>query len=1282
MTNLLMILKSVLAVSAANQGIGSLNNDHLNLGMSASLKHVNDSSLLRAANVNDHQSHVIFGNQIVKLGWEKSANGGYKLKKVPSHIKKVPSTLPSHITDLSYAFKDNANVDIEGIEKWDTSNVTSMRGVFYNAQNFNTALNWDTSKVTDMSFMFYNAENFDSYLGDKFSAINVTNMESMFEGAREFNQNVGLRLLSNNRVNAKNMFTFAKKFNQDISYLEVEQRNVRETIFKNVDNIVNENLPLSVDSIASNQIKKDLINFWNNNLKNKQLQDSTYETVLALLKLKAQENSELKGSTFEFINQKDNVKMVELNNNKQQIIIKVNNRFIVKLDLGTVIKQNISEIKNNLGEIKFIDRFHAYKSQMFNAINKGVIKQFISTNKNLVSSEETDYKIEHANLASAIIRNVKTNEIHVVNYKLNKYIFAEIIMCYELYGFPNLWIDETISTSRTFRNIWDLIELKVNQYTPKIYHHKIRWTLVLDDVVRSMNTYIEPTGTAYGYLLDNDGWDKQLHGYAGRDGGRGKPKVTDNVETIYIDKDGNEKRAAWNMNGAEYDDVKVIKRIGFYWDYDKKQCVAYRMPKNVEVVPDYLPIEITSLESMFMHCEHFNQDISSWNTKNVKLMTRMFQGAKKFNNGGKALRWDTSNVKNMGAMFQDTESFNADITGWNVKEVENMGEMFRDAKAFNQPIGGWQAWRRVTNFNNMFNGAISFNQDLSNAHNWPVYYSYISNNQGFDKNTPAWEIINRPAIKPSSAKKIDTNGVSFNNWYEEPRIIFGIKNTKFNWETERDICEKLRSVYNLNPESLNIQLFAKERRVSIFPKSDGWYTDKGFWGEFKIESRDSIRNVIKENTHIGYLENNDQTTVLKALRERFNIDTTGIATIPDSKGRIWVRVLDENKNFVNGRLYPYYTYVNYSLSKNIDTLGTFDTNEIVIDRDDQSLFEQEFIKKNQEILNRNDLNKNLLSFKKVNNAYEISINNGEYIGSIKVSYRAKLNLNELQGLITHVGNFNVKDIEAIISEFLKRNKDKLPELQRNHLRMVDSGEDFLTLSVNTEIQDKYLGEKIVVHFGSRANINNIGLNLNQVVVNNKNEQEILDIFWERNQQIFVDNKIAKDQLNIELKDNYFLISTNNDNFQSEVRVNFIVRTQINSVDVNTHAGSFDILDKDKIIEAFVNNNSSLLHEVNKNNFEIVGDVVDNSLVIRVINSDNYQGEIRISFIIRTQINSVDADTNTGAFNSANTNEIIDAFIKNNQDKLPGLTRSNFEIIGNVTNNSIVVRIINSDNFKE
>ena len=77
------------------------------------------------------------------------------------------------------------------ISLWDTSNVTDMSNMFYDAYNFNQDIGrWNTSNVTDMSLMFNNAYNFNQDIGN-WNTSNVTNMSWMFFGAKEFNQDIG-----------------------------------------------------------------------------------------------------------------------------------------------------------------------------------------------------------------------------------------------------------------------------------------------------------------------------------------------------------------------------------------------------------------------------------------------------------------------------------------------------------------------------------------------------------------------------------------------------------------------------------------------------------------------------------------------------------------------------------------------------------------------------------------------------------------------------------------------------------------------------------------------------------------------------------------------------------------------------------------------------------------------------------------------------------------------------------------------------------------------------------
>ena len=91
---------------------------------------------------------------------------------------------------MSETFRSSSfNYDIS---KWNTSKVTNMYGMFYNADSFNQDLNpsvqsrdgveyvaWDTSKVTNMSNMFQSTEVFNGDISN-LDTRNVTDMRTMF----------------------------------------------------------------------------------------------------------------------------------------------------------------------------------------------------------------------------------------------------------------------------------------------------------------------------------------------------------------------------------------------------------------------------------------------------------------------------------------------------------------------------------------------------------------------------------------------------------------------------------------------------------------------------------------------------------------------------------------------------------------------------------------------------------------------------------------------------------------------------------------------------------------------------------------------------------------------------------------------------------------------------------------------------------------------------------------------------------------------------------------------
>ena len=121
----------------------------------------------------------------------------------------------SNVTDMTGMFS-GAHAFNQYIGRWDVSHVTQMGAMFHDAKAFNREIiDWDVSNVTDMSYMFAGAESFNQDIGN-WNVANVRNMKAMFSIAEVFNQDIGNWQVAN-VTNMSTMFYIAEKFNQDIS---------------------------------------------------------------------------------------------------------------------------------------------------------------------------------------------------------------------------------------------------------------------------------------------------------------------------------------------------------------------------------------------------------------------------------------------------------------------------------------------------------------------------------------------------------------------------------------------------------------------------------------------------------------------------------------------------------------------------------------------------------------------------------------------------------------------------------------------------------------------------------------------------------------------------------------------------------------------------------------------------------------------------------------------------------------------------------------------------------
>ena len=92
------------------------------------------------------------------------------------NIKGISNLDTSNVTDMSYMFAGCEN--IPDISNWDTSKVIDMSYMFMGCENIPDISNWDTSKVVDMSYMFKGCKKIPDI--SNWNTSNVKNLSGLF----------------------------------------------------------------------------------------------------------------------------------------------------------------------------------------------------------------------------------------------------------------------------------------------------------------------------------------------------------------------------------------------------------------------------------------------------------------------------------------------------------------------------------------------------------------------------------------------------------------------------------------------------------------------------------------------------------------------------------------------------------------------------------------------------------------------------------------------------------------------------------------------------------------------------------------------------------------------------------------------------------------------------------------------------------------------------------------------------------------------------------------------
>lgn len=129
------------------------------------------------------------------------------------NLNSMFHTTPNFNKPLAY------NLNSDGA--WNTSRVSDIEYMFYNATEFNQYIgNWNLSNISKMRYLFYNASSFNQNIGDWSPyIINITDMNNMFYNAVQFNNNGNTSIgnwQTNNVISISNLFFGANNFNQPI----------------------------------------------------------------------------------------------------------------------------------------------------------------------------------------------------------------------------------------------------------------------------------------------------------------------------------------------------------------------------------------------------------------------------------------------------------------------------------------------------------------------------------------------------------------------------------------------------------------------------------------------------------------------------------------------------------------------------------------------------------------------------------------------------------------------------------------------------------------------------------------------------------------------------------------------------------------------------------------------------------------------------------------------------------------------------------------------------------